>query len=262
MNAYGRALVSSLIEAGYPAPLAADSAGRCSLTWGLSEDSPHIHAADSGVVSVWATGSLVAEFVLGDGCQSASDWVALLHPLIAEPVTVATAIAVASPALLATRVADIAWLDHDTESGGTYAVYTDGARVRLPDGPVSDVVDNLIGTARGHQLGFTPDALIAVRSADCGTVLVSRHRSVAGVVIVDDQPRPALTFRDTHGFLDRATQSIRAQFAWKATSPHLELDYHGPCTSAADAAGAAESLLRDAKRQQGDPGTPVGVQLW
>lgn len=262
MNAYGRALVSSLIDAGYPAPLTADAAGRYSIAWGQSEDAPQIHAADSGVVSVWMTGSLVAEFVLGDGFQSASDWVALLHPLIAEPVTVTTAVAVAPPTLLTTRVAEIAWLDHDAQSGVTYAVYTDGARVRVPDGPLSDVVDSLIGTARGNQLGFTPDSLIAVRSADRGTVMVSRHRSVAGVVLIDGQPRPALTFRDTRGFLDRAAQSDRAESALNVTSPHIELDYHVPCASAADAAGASESLLREAKRQQGASGTPDGVQVW
>ncbi len=44
--------------------------------------------------------------------------------------------------------------------------------------------------------------------------------------------------------------------------PRLGLDFHGRCISDADAAAAAETLLGEARRQQGDEGLPLGVQVW
>lgn len=263
MNTYKDALESALIDAGYPAPRATDLAGRCTLDWGQGESAPHIRVDDTGAVSVWVARAMVAQFSLGPQSQSAVDWVALLHPLIAQPITLATGIAtpVPEPASVSTRQAEIVWLDHDAEADTTYAVYTDNARIRLSNGTGLEAAAALLGTVRGYHLGIAPDTMIPMFSAYAGTVMVSRKRSVATAVRVNGQWQPALTFRDTRGFIDRATRGNAAQFRCGFTPPIIELQHQGPYDSEADAAGIAELLLQNSRRQQDREGHPVREHL-
>lgn len=89
MTSHKDTLAAALTDAGYPAPHTPD-ADQNKLTWCVGGNAPFIHVEDTGAVSVHCAGRCEAQFVLGPERQSAADWVALLHPQIAELIATAS----------------------------------------------------------------------------------------------------------------------------------------------------------------------------
>ncbi|MDO9174286.1 MAG: hypothetical protein Q7V62_05730, partial [Actinomycetota bacterium] len=198
MSVYTGELVAALTDAGYPAPHTPDTDPNV-LAWSSDGTVPHFHVDDTGRVRVHTAARLDAEFTLGPQRQSAADWVALLHPHLASPVAAATGTAIAEPASVVQRSAALVWLEPDFDSHGTYAVYTDNARIRVSDKIGIATATDLFGTALGHQLGVTPSALTPMQSAHLGTVMINADLAYASAVQWSRMWLPAISFRDTRG---------------------------------------------------------------
>lgn len=261
MSVYTGELVAALTDAGYPAPHTPDKDPNV-LAWSSDGTVPHIHVDDTGRVRVHTAARLDAEFTLGPQRQSAADWVALLHPHLAARVAAATGTAIAEPASAVQRSAALVWLEPDFDSHGTYAVYTDNARIRVSDKIGVETATDLFGTALGHQLGVTPSALSPMQSARLGTVMINADLAYASAVQGSGMWRPAISFRDTRGFMERAT--IRFGGREKPAQPSVPdarfRDYHAPTielaaggsntrSTFADASTVAFVVLRNARRR-------------
>lgn len=259
MTSHKDTLAAALTDAGYPAPHTPD-ADQNKLTWCVGGNAPFIHVEDTGAVSVHCAGRCEAQFVLGPERQSAADWVALLHPQIAELIATASGgTPVPEPVPVVPRQAELVWLDHNTDSAGTYAVYTDDATVRVSDSNGLDSANALFGTVRGHQLGITSDTVIPLPSAAGEMVMVNPVVTVATAREVHGRWLPAVTFRDTRGFLDRAQAlpgvdseprptEVRDRKFRGFSAPTIALGEAGPFETERDAVGAAEMLLSNARK--------------
>lgn len=261
MGAYSGELVAALTDAGYPTPHTPDTDPDV-LAWSSDGTVPHIHVDDTGRVRVHTAARLDAEFTLGPQRQCAADWVALLHPHLAARVVAATGAVIAEPASVVQRSAALVWLEPDFDSHGTYAVYTDNARIRVSDEIGVGTATDVFGTARGHQLGITASVLSPMHSALLGTVMINADLAYDSAVQSSGMWRPAISFRDTRGFMERATIRFggREQPAPPSVPDARFRDFHAPTielaagrsnttSTFADASSVAFVVLRNARRR-------------
>lgn len=261
MIVYTGELVAALTDAGYPTPHTPETDPHV-LAWSNDGTVPHMHVDDTGRVRVHTAARLDAEFTLGPDRQSAADWVALLHPNLAARVTTATGAVIAEPESVVQRRAALVWLEPDFDSHGTYAVYTDNARIRVSDKIGVGTATDLFGTARGHRLGVTPSALTPMQSAHLGTVMINADLAYASALQHSRMWLPAISFRDTRGFMERA--AIRSGGREKPAPPSVPdacfRDFHAPTielaaggsnttSTFADASSVAFVVLRNARRR-------------
>nr|WP_094713582.1 hypothetical protein [Rhodococcus sp. 06-418-1B] len=273
MNRGSVALAAALRASGYPAPTAAAEPEQSILSWGSGPGAPELKVTDAGQVTVTAAHAPDAVFTLSPERQSADDWIALLHPLIAEAIAEATDTEpVPTPTKRVDRNAVIVWLDHIEDTGATYAVYTDNARIWVSDTTALDTATALFDTDRGHQLGVTPTMLMPIQSALRGTVMINPNLAYTKAVDRFGSWEPAISFRDTRGFLERATTRLGTHEKSRAAvhdgtfrdfdAPTIELDFtgRGNLTRAADVAGLALVLLHNAQRQHRAEGHHLTAQ--
>jgi hypothetical protein len=160
------------------------------------------------------------------------------------------------------RRAALVWLEPDFDSHGTYAVYTDNARIRVSDKIGVETATDLFGTALGHRLGVTPSVLSLLQSAHLGTVMINADLAYASAVQGYRMWLPAISFRDTRGIMERA--NIRLGGCEKPAplsvpdarfrdfqAPTIELAAGGSKTTStfADASSVAFVVLRNARRR-------------
>jgi hypothetical protein len=251
MTAYTGELVAAVTAAGYPPPHP-QSTDEHALAWTDDSTGPAIRVDDTGRVSVLCAGQIEAEFTLGPDRQSAADWIALLHPNLAAHVADTTgSTPIPEPESVVQRQATLVWLapDHD----GTYAVYTDNARIRVSDKAGVSTASELVGTDRGNRLGITADTVIPVLSAHHATVMINPNLATSTAIDTGGTWVPAITFTDRRGFLDRAHDARPngvpvGQFR-DFSAPVLALGLDARFNAERDAVAAAEATVRITRRR-------------
>ena len=155
----------------------------------------------------------------------------------------------------------IVWLDHDDHTGATYAVYTDNARIWISDKHGDHTAATLVDTARGHQLGITPNTLIPMQSARRGIIMINPELAYGTTVHTRGTWEPAISFRDPRGFIERAKTLFGGQKTPTTPDPHPQFrDFDAPTIPLetigspkplqADMTGIAITLVRNAQREQ------------
>lgn len=261
MNTESATLATAFTTAGYPAPAVTTTPAHTTLSWGTGAGRPALHITDHGDVTVRAAHTPDATFTLADDRQTADDWIALLHPVIADAIAHATDSEPApAPTHPAHRDAVIVWLDHDEHANATYAVYTDNARIWLSEDNTLETAAALFDTPRGHQLGITPHTLVQMQSSRRGPIMINPALAYATALQTGKTWEPAITFRDPRGFIERATPLFGIPET-PTTEPNPRFrDFDAPTIPlqhtpqprffrAADMTAAAIALLDIARRQ-------------